>query len=858
MPDNTSGATMLWYRQAAETWDDALPVGNGRLGAMVFGTLAEERIQFNEETVWTGGPYDQSREVEDGALAEIRRLVFAGKYFEANYLFSEKMLGDPVEQMKYQPLGDLRVSFVGHDEQCDYRRELDLSTGVARTTYRIGDTTFTREVFASAPDQVIAVRIGADKPGGVSCAARLVGVEGQSAVTVEDGSVVLRGKTSDFLGIEGRVEYEAQVRTVVEAGQASCAWHGHPARGTSEGAVDRSRLSHGQDAHATPAIAVENADAVTFLIVAATNFRNYNDLSENPAGRNRAYWTDLGEKTYAAIRDDHLADHQRLFGRVTLELPETASTPLPTDDRLAAHTAGGSDPQLTALLFQYGRYLLMGSSRPGCLPANLQGIWNESVNPSWESKFTTNINLEMNYWPAEVANLSECVEPLVRMIGDLSQTGKRVAERHYGAGGWVFHQNSDIWMAAAPMDGTAWGTFSVGGAWLCKHLWEHYLFTGDADALRDAYPLLKGAAEFFFDTLVEHPDRGTGILPVDGGTGILPVDDSQQPPRPGRPCHWLVTCPANSPENFPAYPGNKRYLDKVLNFKMPGTTICAGPTMDMQILRDLFDACAAAAGILDIDGDFARRCLDTRGRLAPMKIGKRGNLQEWLGDWGDLQPRHRHLSHLYGLFPSDQVTPAATPELADAAAVSLTERGDGSTGFSITWKAACWARLRDGDHAELCMRRLIADQTCTNLWSRCFKAPQVDGSFGATAAVAEMLLQSHSGATGPDRAGAGGPVMADCEIDLLPALPSAWPSGSVRGLRARGGFEVDIAWSGGKLTRAAVRSDLGLRCRIRAAAAGLTVTCDGRAVPADRPDADRLTFNTESGCEYILGSGAAT
>ena len=812
MLNNASGATVLWYRQPAEAWDDALPVGNGRIGAMVFGTVAEERIQFNEETVWTGGPYDQSRDVEDGALAEIRRLIFAGKYFEAHYLFSERMLGDPVEQMKYQPLGDLRVSFDGHDDPDDYRRELDLATGLATTTYRIGDTTFTREVFASAPGQVIAVRISADTPGSISCTGRLVGVEGQSTVTVEDGLMVLRGKTSDFLGIEGRVEYEAQVRTVVEEGQAS---------------------------EADGAVAVTNADAVTFLIVAATNFHSYNSLSESPSGRNEAYWTDLGDKTYEAIRDDHLADHARLFGRVALELPETASTPLPTDERLAAHTAGGSDPQLAALLFQYGRYLLMGSSRPGCRPANLQGIWNQDVNPSWESKFTTNINLEMNYWPAEVANLSECVEPLVKMIVDLSQTGKRVAERHYGAGGWVFHQNSDIWMAAAPMDGTAWGTFSVGGAWLCKHLWEHYLFTGDEEFLRNAYPLLKGAAEFFFDTLVEHP--------VAQPEGLC----HQQPSRPGRPCHWLVTCPSNSPENFPAYPGNKRYVDKVLNFKMPGTTICAGATMDMQILRDLYDACAAAAGVLAVDEDFARRCIETRARLAPMQIGSRGNLQEWLGDWGDLEPRHRHLSHLYGLFPSDQITPTATPELAGAAAVSLTERGDGSTGFSMTWKAACWARLRDGDHAEQCLRRLIAEQTCTNLWSKCFKAPQVDGSFGATAAVAEMLLQSHSGATGPDRDDRGGPVMGDSEIDLLPALPSAWPSGSVRGLRARGRFEVDIAWSDGRITAAAVRSALGLRCRVRAAA-DLAVTCDGRDVPVDRPDAGRLAFETEPGREYVL------
>jgi len=786
---------MMWYREPAALWDDALPVGNGRLGAMVFGRPGNERIQFNEETVWTGGPWDQSRDVEPGVLDEVRRLIFAGEHFKANALFHEKMTGEPIEQMKYQPLADLELTFAGHDAPTDYRRQLDLSTGIAATTYRAGDVTFTREVFASAPDQAIVVRVTADAPGAVSCRAALVGIEDQSAVTIEEGLLVVRGKPTDFLGIEGRVRYEARVRAVAEGGSVT---------ETDGGLV------------------IDGADAVTFLIVAATNYTSYADLSADPAARVREYWAALGDKPFAAIRDDHVTDHRALFGRVDLQLPATDAAAGPTDERLAAHVAGGSDPQLAALLFQYGRYLLMGSSRPGCVPPNLQGIWNESLNPSWESKYTTNINLEMNYWPAEVANLAECVGPLTQMVRDLSVTGATVARRHYAAGGWVFHQNADLWMAAAPMDGAAWGTFTVGGAWLCRHLWEHYLYSGDADYLRAVYPLFKGAAEFFFDTLVEHPERG-----------------------------WLVTCPANSPESFPAYPGNKKYYDTYVNFRMPGLTICAGPTMDMQILRDLFDACAAAAEVLDQDADFAARCIETRARLAPMQIGGRGNLQEWLGDWGDLELQHRHISHMYGLFPSDQITPAATPDLARAAAVSLTERGDTSTGFSMTWKAACWARLRDGDHAERCLRNLIGMQTCPNLWSRCFKAPQVDGSFGATAASAEMLLQSHSPATGPDRDNRGAPRMTDSEIDLLPALPTAWPEGSVRGLRARGGFEVDIAWSGGAVVRAAVRSALGLPCRLRSATP-LTVTCEGQPVPADRPDPERLSFETEAGKQYDL------
>ena len=748
---------VLWYTHPAEEWFEALPLGNGRLGAMVFGRVPRERILLNEETVWTGGPYDPSQEVEPGTLSEIRRLVFAGEHLEAHYLFGRTMMGRPVEQMKYQPLGNLWLEFPGHEEVADYRRQLDLDSAIASTTYRVENTVFNREVFVSPVDQAIAIRLTADQPGRIAFAARIVGGERgnpaaddwfASEVAAPD-ELVLRGRTASFRGIEGRVRYEARVKVIAEGG----------------------RVVAGKDG-----LTVEGADAATLLVAAATNFVSYKDLSADPAARVSQCLARATAKPYAMIREDHLAEHRRLFRRVTLDLGATEASKLPTDERLKAH-AEGRDPALAALLFQFGRYLLISSSRPGCRPANLQGIWNESFSPSWEGKFTTNINLEMNYWPAEAANLAECAEPLLHMLADLTEPGGRVARRHYGARGWVLHQNTDLWLAAAPMDGPTWGTWTTGGAWLCRHLWEHYLFGGDEAFLAAAYHVLKGAAEFFLDTLVEHPTRG-----------------------------WLVTCPATSPENFPASPGNGRYLDEYLQFHLPGTSICAGPTMDMQILGNLLGACVEAARTLGVDAEFAARAAEAREQLAPMQVGRRGNLQEWLEDWDDLEKQHRHLSHLYGLYPGDQITPEETPELAAAAKVSLGERGDGTTGFSMAWKAACWARLGDASHALLCLRNLVAEQTCPNLFSKCFRLPQVDGGFGATAAIAEMLLQSHAPST---CSGQGG------EIHLLPALPDAWPSGAVTGLRARGGFEVDIRWEGGELVRAEIRSSRDGRCKVR-------------------------------------------
>jgi alpha-L-fucosidase 2 len=778
-PSSDPAATVLWYDKPAEPWSEALPVGNGRLGAMVFGRVSSERVQLNEQTIWTGGPYDPTQPGGPEALPEIRRLVLAGKFDQAQQLFDAKVMGNPVEQMKYQPLGNLFLEFPDHTNAVNYRRELDLNTAIAGVTYRVGEVTFKREVFSSPVDQVIVVRVTADKPGAISLTAKLAGVantktpgdESHTVETVSPNQLVLRGKTGSMLGIDGRVRYEACVRLMQEGGKGSS---------TPDG------------------LAVEGADAVTLLIAAATNFRRYDDLSADPSARVRAYLQQVEGKSFAALRDAQVAEHQRLFSRVSLRLPATAISARPTSERLKPFNPQ-EDPELAALMFQYGRYLLITSSRPGCQPANLQGIWNEDMNPAWESKYTANINLQMNYWPAEVTALPECVEPLIQMVKELAETGSKVARVHYGARGWVFHQNTDQWRHAAPMDGATWGTFAVGGAWLCTHLWEHYLFTGDRQYLADIYPLLRGASQFFLDTLVEYPEHG-----------------------------WLVTCPSTSPENFPAYPDVKNYQVRY------GVTICAGSTIDMQILRDLFAACSEAGKILGKDPEFGVQVAQARQRLAPMQIGKRGQLQEWLVDWDDKEPRHRHISHLYGLFPSAQISPASTPALAEAAKVSLNERGDSGTGFGMAWKAGCWARLLEGEHASICLSNLVARQTCLNLFSKCFSSPQVEGAFGATAAIAEMLLQSHAG-----------------EIHLLPALPQAWGDGQVKGLRARGGFEVDVIWAGGKPVTVTLRSRLGGPCQVRSSNR-LRVMEGDRGIAAQRLSDSVVRFETKPGGEYVL------
>jgi alpha-L-fucosidase 2 len=782
-------ATIVWFAHPADKWENALPVGNGRLGAMVFGKTDEEQIQINEETYWSGGPYSTTVKGGYRALPEIRKAIFDGDLVRAHRLFGKHLMGYPVEQQKYQSLGNLILKFAESSDVSGYRHQLDLDTAIATTTYSQGGVRFTREVLVTPVDQVIVVRLTADAPGRVSFSAQLRGDRNQAHSNYAtdyfsmDGfgndGLIVTGKSADYLGVPGKLRYQTRLRAVAPGGQM---------RVTDD------------------TLEVRKADEALLLIAGATNFVNYKDVSADPNARVETVMTAVAGKSFEALRSAHVAEHQRLFRRVDLRLPATQNSVLPTDERLK-NFDGTNDPALAALVFQFGRYLLISSSRPGTQPANLQGIWNKDMNPMWDSKYTTNINLEMNYWPAEVANLSECAEPLFAFIKDLTDQGADVARENYGAKGWVFHQNSDLWRVAAPMDGPSWGGFTTGGAWLTTHLWEHYLFTGDKEFLRRYYPVMKGSAEFFLDFLVPHPTRG-----------------------------WLVTNPSTSPENFPLAPGNDRFFDEVTGSMSAGTALVAGSTIDMQILNDLFGYVADASRILGIDDDWRSRVLETRSKLAPMQIGRDGDLQEWLDDWDQREKSHRHISNLYGLYPGHQISLRRTPKFADGARVVLEQRGLPGNGWSSAWKAVSWARLANGAKANENFTYAMKNYTTNSLLSICSRAMQVDGSFGMTAAIAEMLLQSHEG-----------------ELVLLPALAPSWTSGEVRGLRARGAFDVDLKWGNGALQSATVTANLGGACRIRSAV-GVTVTSQGRPVATTRPEAGVIEFQTRPGGTYSVAA----
>jgi alpha-L-fucosidase 2 len=728
----------LWYNApSGEVWENAMPLGNGKIGAMVYGNVDKEIIQLNEGTVWSGSPNRNDNPEALKALPQIRGLIFSGKYKEAEKLINEKVISKKSMGQAFQPVGNLEISFDNHSGFSDYYRDLNIDEAVAKTSYKVDGTTFTREVFTSFPDKVLAIELSADKKGAISFSLKFSSPHSKHSINVNgDRELVLNGNTSDHEGVEGKVKFSAIAKVINQGGHL---------------------IANGDE------LEVKNANSVLIFVSIGTNFNNYSDLGGDEVTRSQTEIKAVSRNSFTQMKHNHIAAYKKYFDRVKINIGESGFTDYPTDVRLE-NFRKVFDPGFISLYYQFGRYLLICSSQPGGQPASLQGLWNHKLLPPWDSKYTININTEMNYWPAEKTNLAEMHEPLIQMVKDLSVTGKVTAKTMYGVRGWVTHHNTDLWRTSGAVDGAVWGMWTSGGAWLSQHLWEKFLYSGDVNYLKSVYPVLKDLGLFYMDFLVEEPIN-----------------------------KWLVVSPGTSPENS--------------SEGLQGSSITAGATMDNQLVFDVFTNIIQATKILGTDKAFASDIKKMRDRLPPMSVGKHNQLQEWLEDIDDPKDNHRHISHLYGLFPSNQISAYNTPYLFSAARNTLVQRGDISTGWSMGWKVNWWAKLQDGNQAyKLIQNQLTPAGINTGgggTYNNLFDAHppfQIDGNFGCTSGITEMLMQSSDGA-----------------LHLLPALPDALAEkGTISGLRARGGFEIlNMEWKEGRVVKLSIKSNLGGNLRLR-------------------------------------------